>query len=131
MRWFGQEVQNLEDDAVQTWCEIWVAASWVWSGPTTMCHTKAWGRSHPSCFFGWIYEPLTEVALLLSAPVEPSDLDQPFSCSGWIYKPPTEAALLPPAAVEPSDVDDYRVVLSLSLARKLGVESIQQTQQKL
>ena len=92
---------------------------------------KHGGEAILHVFFGWIYEPLTEVALLLSAPVEPSDLDQPSSCSGWIYEPPTEAALLPPAAVEPSDVDDYRVVLSLSLARKLGVESIQQTQQKL
>ena len=91
---------------------------------------KSTGRTIlPHVFFGWIYEPLTEVTLLLSAPVELSDLDQPSSCLGWIYEPPTEAALLPPAAVEPSDVDDYRVVLFLLSARKLGVESIQQTQQ--
>lgn len=58
-------------------------------------------------------------------------MDQLSLCLGWIYEPPTEAALLPPAAVEPSDVDDYRVVLSLSSAWKLGVESIQQTQQTI
>ena len=43
---------------------------------------------------------------------------------------PTEAAYLLPSSLRPADVSDYRLILSLSLARKLAAESIQKAQVK-
>ncbi len=55
-----------------------------------------------------------------------------FLMFGVDVRTPTEAALLPPNPVEPCEVEDYReeLVLSLSSARKLAAQAIQQAQKK-
>ncbi len=51
---------------------------------------------------------------------------------GVDLRTPTEAALLPLSPLEPCDVEDYReeLVLSLSSARELAAQAIQQAQRK-
>ena len=55
-----------------------------------------------------------------------------FLLFGYDCRTPTEAALLPPASLDPTTVADYReqLVLSLSTARALAVDSIKQAQGK-
>ena len=55
-----------------------------------------------------------------------------FLLFGYDCRTPSEAALLPPSTLQPATVEDYRehVMLSLSSARKLAVQSIKQAQGK-
>ena len=55
-----------------------------------------------------------------------------FLLFGYDCRTPSEAALLPPASLDPTTVADYReqLVLSLSTARALAVDSIKQAQRK-
>ncbi len=55
-----------------------------------------------------------------------------FLLYGFDCRTPTEAALLPPSPVQPADIKDYRqeLILSLSSARELAVQSIENAQKK-
>ena len=67
-----------------------------------------------------------------NTPHEATEEKPSFLLFGIDCRIPTEAALLPPKPVEPTTVPDYRkqVILSLSTARKLAVESIKKAQHK-
>ena len=55
-----------------------------------------------------------------------------FLLFGYDCRTPSEAALLPPTSLDPTTISDYRehLVLSLSTARDLAVNSITQAQKK-
>ena len=55
-----------------------------------------------------------------------------FLLFGIDCRTPTEAALLPPTPIQPTQVEDYReeVILSLSSARELAVQTLQKAQKR-
>ena len=78
-----------------------------------------WDRYLPSVL--WAYR---------NTPHEATGEKPSFLLFGYDCRTPSEAALLPPSSLDPATVSDYRehVMLSLSSARDLAVQSIKQAQ---